>query len=407
MNMHDLINEIRSDRVFNDEPRVFSYGTYLKSTRSFSDGIPMELKGFGYSFNSPSYALFKSLMEAIERLSNATYLNKEIKIESYNNMDSKSTTNPNLWIAESNLLNKEKIGWVNAQNLTDKSNVFIPAQSVYINYRRLAAEPYLTDTISTGTAAGTDTKEVLVKCILEIIERDCFMSIYLNKISPPQVALEKLGLVEVDEILEKSKRNNLEVYVFKISNDLEIPAFMSLIIDRTGLGPAVTVGLKCSNSYKDGIIGCIEEGFLSRPWLRFEYINLNGNVEDIDPKKINNLLKRGLYWADISRIKNLNFLFKQNDQICQINDSKIDTNNDLTNILNKLGKKNIAVYYKDITSPVFYRSPYKVYKVIIPQLQPLYLNEQRKEIRMKRLKEVNIYFKNSNYKLNKEPHPFL
>ena len=74
-----------------------------------------------------------------------------------------------------------------------------------------------------------------------------------------------------------------------------------------------------------------------------------------------------------------------------------------------LGKKGHDVYYVDITHSKIKKSGYRVYKIIIPTLQPLYLNESEKKgcIREKRLKEVLSFFGKKKGYINTTPHPFM
>ncbi len=76
-------------------------------------------------------------------------------------------------------------------------------------------------------------------------------------------------------------------------------------------------------------------------------------------------------------------------------------------LINNLIKKRFRIYYKDITLDVFKKCGLRVYKALMPQLQPLYLNEQQKEIRYDRLKAVAKYFELKEIIVNKIPHPFL
>jgi len=77
-----------------------------------------------------------------------------------------------------------------------------------------------------------------------------------------------------------------------------------------------------------------------------------------------------------------------------------------------LGSKEYDVIYVDITAPKIGKYGVKVVKVIIPQLQPLHLDEKYPYLSFRRLYEAPVDMgvltraKTFN-ELNKIPHPFL
>ena len=71
---------------------------------------------------------------------------------------------------------------------------------------------------------------------------------------------------------------------------------------------------------------------------------------------------------------------------------------------------NYDVLYKDILVPSLKDLNYSVVKVIIPQMQPVYLDERYPLLGSERLYQVPKilgYESKTEEKLNKYPHPFL
>ena len=106
-------------------------------------------------------------------------------------------------------------------------------------------------------------------------------------------------------------------------------------------------------------------------------------------------------------IKRLDFLLNQNPIPYQISSTSFTTEEELFKLRNIFFKKNLRIFYKDITLENFRKLGYLVYKVIIPELQPLYINEVEKEIRKGRLRSVSQYFGQNRVSINKIPHFFL
>lgn len=80
---------------------------------------------------------------------------------------------------------------------------------------------------------------------------------------------------------------------------------------------------------------------------------------------------------------------------------------ELSEVTNLLSKKSFEIFYADITLPILRKLNYRVYKVIIPALQPVYLDEEHPERRINRIKAVAGHFGRKNYFINPIPQPFL
>jgi hypothetical protein len=78
---------------------------------------------------------------------------------------------------------------------------------------------------------------------------------YLSKRQLPRVILKD----ELKEIEKYFGRYNLELIILDSSTNLEIPSFICLNIDKTGIGPAVSVGLNADLDPKKGIYGAYKE----------------------------------------------------------------------------------------------------------------------------------------------------
>ena len=125
------------------------------------------------------------------------------------------------------------------------------------------------------------------------------------------------------------------------------------------------------------------------------------------------LTTRGLYWYDIRMIYKLDFLLKT------ISTKKIDSirdrshNNSVVNLkkcIDILNKKKYEILFCDVTTCDIKELGFTVVKVVIPKLQPLYLEEKYKYMGGERLYDVPVMMRQPLRKetqLNKIPHPFL
>lgn len=264
--------------------------------------------------------------------------------------------------------------------------------------------------ISTGAAAGLCLNNAIYRGICEIVERDAFMISYLNKLPVAKIDLLSIRNKTMHMILEIFHRYNLELVVLDITTDLGVPTFIALTLDSTGLGPAVSVGIKAGLDVIPCIIGAIEESLMTRSWLRDKFVYKNPDYKR--KRKITDIVDRAHFWFPISSIKYLDF-WLSGKKIKKIQRKKFSLpTNLLTTILRMLNEKDIEVVYVDITHPKIKKHGIVVVKVFIPKLQPLYLDERCSYLGGNRLYEVPVklgFLKvpNPESQLNKIPHPFL
>lgn len=399
---NNIISEIRSGTIFYDEPQFNYYTLDINKDNSLLKDIPYEMTAGGISATSEQKALLKCLVECMERYSLFTSTEK-YSIYSYEELD-KTALDPSLYTHTKNILSR-KLFWTMGINATTSTKTFLPAQLIDLNNRKFKNEPQLSTIISTGAAGGFELESTLLRGIYEVIERDAFMTIYLNAIHAPMIQLNTLKNKKIKSIVDTYKRYKLDVYLFDITHDLGIPVFLSVLVDRTGIGPAVTIGAKANLDIKKAIIGCMEEAFMARPWIRFEMLKNKKKYHSLNPSI--SRLDRALLWSSTKSINKLNFLLQQNPMTYKYGKNPVIASDEkaLQFVIKILKNKGFSIYYKDITASEFITSGCRIYKVIIPGLQPLYLTKQEHDTA--RLSDVSAFFKQKKRVTNVFPHPFL
>lgn len=408
LELKKLLAFISNSNVFYDEPRFYSFGAGLDYDKKYSDGLPPydNINGSGFSFTSKYEALVKCLGEAMERLSVYCFKKKSVTFSTRTKLKKESMP-LTFYYDDPMTIDYINLGWVKGFNFTKNTPCFIPGQMVYLNFSTTFREHQFNTLITTGAAGGYTHEETLLAGIYEIVERDAYMTAYLNKISLPRINLQSLNDKLIDSIIESFRRYNLEIFVFEMTNDLQIPAFMAIIIDKTGLGPAVSVGLKAGFNIANAIIGSIMESLSIRIWTRYEMYKNKTQLPAINPLKIKTQSQRGLYWSHPEMIKKLDYLLKVKPVKIIKRLSAKNTTQELSVINNILSKKGFEIFYKDITLEILGKLNYRIYKVIIPALQPVYLDEKHKELRIDRIKTVARHFGRKRYYINPVPQPFL
>lgn len=420
---YGLISGIKRVRQYYDEPKFWHYSATVNSKYSRHDGRNFSTKSSGVSFFSEETALLKCLGEAIERYCNFVFFrNSTLFIGSSKGLK-EGVVNPSLIsrFSERQLQSMKfrrfrvtedsKFRWTQCKSLITNNFVHIPSQLIYLSYPFLKNEPTIYPGISTGVAGGSCLSAALVRGIYEIVERDSFMIYYLNKLEPPKIDLQVINNNKVRQFLESAKRYKLEIISLDITSDLGIPVIVSIIINRAGIGKAISVGLKSGFNIVDAIIGSIEEALHTRSWLRSEYEKSPKKVKPSDLQKDSSIKLRGFLWYPVKAIKNLNFWIQSpKKKTVPAHYQALSSGQELEKLVAIFKKSNCQIYYKDLAVPALRKLGYYVVKVIIPKMQPLYLNEKYPLLGGERLCTVPEklgYKRRAEGELNRYPHPFL
>lgn len=284
--------------------------------------------------------------------------------------------------------------WIKGKSLLDNSEILIPAQLVYAEYDAPGRnEPWIRLPISTGAACGTSMEFAIYKGICEIIERDNYLINYLNKISPPIIELE--NITEIDSILKEIKNKNLEIYCLDMTLDLKTTSIAVLILDKSGNGPAVNLGLGCDLNPEIAIKRALMESYsmyLSKKTTYFKDKNRSFQIDDIsDWEK----LKIRTFWNSFINIEKVNFLKSGKKKFFNdlINHSTDNYKDDLKILIKELNNKGFHAYVVDSTTPVIRDCGLTVIKILIPELYPMSTYEKFPYAKSTRLFELPINMK--------------
>ena len=240
------------------------------------------------------------------------------------------------------------------------------------------------------------------------------MIYWLNKITPPKVKIRSIPDKRITKILQIFNRYLLKVHVLDLTTDLNIPTYLTVLIDKTGIGSPVSLGLKSHLNPITAILGSMQEALNPREWIRREAEDNPLIIKSIKSDQITTIKSRGLFWFDIDIMKEVFFLIKQKatKKIRRKTIQNLSSGKQLFNLLKIFNKKKYEVCFSDIGLPLIKQHNYEVVFVLIPKLQPLYLNEKFPYLGGERLHQVpKLFGHKSNIKdrirINLFPHPFL
>jgi len=390
-----LAEGMRKVPYITDEPKFHYFLTIPKKELSSNYEI---LDTFGQGFDSnPEKAKEKSMGEMLERL---CLINppRELLISKF--VPGKNFIRPSEFFCYSKeqFPNREEIletlddssyRWIKSKNLLTGKDVYVPAQTIFLSSIFKNENSLRKEQISTGAAFGkVGENRALKSGFLESIERDGVMGFFLRNAKNKKMYNFSS---KTNDLINYLQRYNLETHLFDATSDLGIPTSIAIIVDRTGIGSAVNVGSKADLNYSRSVNGSIMEAIQCRR-SRLKYLN----TKKVPENKINSLLDRLIYWEDVERLKDIEYLVGQDGKI---NYKKILKKSlSFEESLKIVKDKKYDILVTDITLPEIKKYNFETLKVTIPQLHPLYLDERAKALYSKHLGEIK-----NNLKL--KPHP--
>src|SRR5207244_388125 len=124
----------------------------------------------------------------------------------------------------SSFTEESKLSWVEGVSLIREQKVWLPYQAV--SFIAPEDEPLLINSVTTGLACGSSREAAILSGLYEVVERDAFELVWLNRQSMTLVDLE--GSLSDDNPLSRIyrnvfKRNHLAYNVVNITSDIDIP----------------------------------------------------------------------------------------------------------------------------------------------------------------------------------------
>jgi thiazole/oxazole-forming peptide maturase SagD family component len=344
---------------FNDEPRFHAVSGILSDWR----GNPLDT--LGALSLSKDDAMLRCLGEIVER-----YYQHYPAVGNRTTITNDPGSEPCLDVLKlfpvDGLDARQLNYWTQVTSFKDNSTLWAPTQSCYLQFDHSCPvlDPFRT---TNGTAFGGNYDNAVFSGLCEVIERDAFMVHFLGKITPPRVHIDNLQ--RVVDMVRYIERYKLHVQLFDISLDQGMPAVMALVLDYSGIGPAVSIGTSCGPSVEQCIIKALLEAQQSRIYSRtsmMEFLdNDDGNVFDA----ISNV------WYYPECIDKLDF-FLYSTEFRRLKDCAISQDDFIKRFQHPFFIKRLSPENFTLGTTV---------KVLVPDLIPLYFSEETIQIKHPRL----------------------
>lgn len=137
-----------------------------------------------------------------------------------------------------------EIDWMRAIELPEGRETWVPAVAVYMHGNNVMPGDALFTPTSSGLAAGASVNEAVRSGLCELIERDAFLVMWMNRLAVPELMLDGSDGALVG-IVEHYACFGVELRMFDLTTDVGVPVVMALALAGDAVGPAAVVGLGC------------------------------------------------------------------------------------------------------------------------------------------------------------------
>ncbi|MFQ3244208.1 MAG: ribosomal protein S12 methylthiotransferase accessory factor [Arenicella sp.] len=315
-----------------------------------------------------------------------------------------------------------EVNWVWCKSLTKNCPILVPEQSIFYFLLNTADTPvnrFVYET-SNGCALGGSMEEAIFYGLLELVERDAYLTTWYGKFTPREIELDSIDSDRVRSLIYLADTRGFSLHAFDIRVGVDVPAVWCMIVDHSDDAPvkcycAAGAHLDPEKAIYSGLI----EVMTSMGVYRESLPPLKNKAEEmlLDDDKVLEMHDHVLLYSLPDAFHRLNFLFSEQkkltlDEVYGANygGENLNISDDLVELIDKVGDYAKDVIVADLSVNEFRDHQLFCVKVIAPGLMPVTFGHQYRRISIDR---INKFANKSGLKpfsdlseLNQYPHNF-
>lgn len=248
-----IVRTLRDASVEPNCPDIFVCGAQAANTSVYFPG-PCNAQNSGAGL-TPREARLSAVGETVERYCSASYDRDELRFGSWRSLEGAPALGPDAFAlfhpSQAEALGRYSafdadtpLAWMEGFSLTHRVRAWLPATQVFLPYHPAGAEKGdapIGPAYSSGLSAGSNPVEALYHGLCELIERDAFMAMWMNRLPLPEVDLR--GDPELSRLYDEVfARDGLEYRLLDATTDVGVPAIFCLIVDHAFSPPLACIG---------------------------------------------------------------------------------------------------------------------------------------------------------------------
>jgi ribosomal protein S12 methylthiotransferase accessory factor len=305
------------------------------------------------------------------------------------------------------------VSWVEGFSLPEGEPAYLPAQLVYMPWRR--GEPdevRIGYTTSSGLACGATLEEAILTGLLELVERDAVMLTWHNRLSLP--LLDWTGDAELTRLdCRYFASTGLRYSAVDLSVFLDVPTVLGVAHGAPGQLGALGVGAASAPTISVAWRKALAEAFSVQRWVRDMALEEPERLGR-PAAEIRTFNGHTLYYASEERARLAAFLDASpvrrptSDLASLEGDDVLEL---IEAVARRLADRGLSAYAVDITSPDVAEAGLRVVHAVAPELCALDVVEGARFLGGRRMYEAAyevglVSHPLTPADLNPDPHPF-
>lgn len=302
-----------------------------------------------------------------------------------------------------------EIYWTEAESLKKKKTVLIPEQlAVYGDslFRDKKKQHRFVYDSSNGVSLGGTFEEAVLYGLLELVERDNFLTTWYGRIPVEEIVVESLGLSnDVLKIIHRAQQDGFDIKIFDISMELGVPSFWALVRSLKGHKMyAYTAAGSNPLPYKAAKSALLE----ALVGIKI-HDNINSEFGVDVPTEVTKMEDHVNYYSSSQHKSAFDFL--KISRVTNLSPQKyIQENNTKTYLkalIRRVLEKYDDIYVVNLTSKEMEGLGLYTVKVVVPGLLPMTFGVQNERVSMSRINQERSRRGLEDMGLiNPYPHPF-
>lgn len=249
--------------------------------------------------------------------------------------------------------------WLRGHDLSDRSDVWLPAQAV------LFPPPSSPDipAITTGLGLGSSGVGALLSGLTEVIERDATMLAWYSTFEPLGLTVEDEGF---DALARRARAEGLTVTPLVVTQDIDVPV-VTVAVHRDGAWPQFAVGAAASLDPVDAARSALAEAIQN--WMELRSLGEEAAAE-----------QSGQIGAYAQFPQQAAAMIDVEDRVpaTAIGPDEAPTGeNALEALLDRLAEVGLAAYATRLTTRDLDAIGFEAARVVVPGAQPLFTGDAR------------------------------
>lgn len=305
------------------------------------------------------------------------------------------------------------IGWVEGFSLTRSQPTLVPASLVHLTYEPPDYAQVFEQGPVSGYACGNTAEEALLGALLEVIERDSLMVCWYNYLPVPAFDLTAIQSPALRQTLDRYHSAPVRLHCASITTDLGIPAALAVMTSRAPGWPAAVVATAADLNAEGALTRALQELSANHLYIRSYFENPQHPLPRA-PHEVVNQEDHGLFYCVPERLRALDVVLRPRWQVRAETLSQPvseDVKENLEFCVKRLAAFGLEVIAVELTTSDVAALGFKVFKVLVPGLQPIDFGVAWPHIGGRRLYEAPVRMgyrpaPPQPWELNYYPHPF-